>query len=77
MPSMCQTERDLWFSNDPVESIVYKDIPLDDGVVVCTEYTNNYWYFMTMNAPYAGNHPVSGTRQFAYGQNPMVPTTLL
>lgn len=74
---MCQTERDLWFSNDPIGSIVYKDIPLDDGVLVCTEYTNNYWYLMTMNAPYAGNHPVSGTRQFAYGQNPMVPTTLL
>ena len=24
---------------------------------------------MTMNAPYAGNHPVSGTRQFGYETN--------
>src|SRR5690606_18569798 len=67
---MCQTETDLWFSNNPLGSIIYIDIPGDDGVVVCTEYTNNYWYFMTMNAPYAGNHPVSGTRQFGYEQNP-------
>lgn len=67
--SMCQTETDLWNSNNPSGSIIYIDIPLDDGVVVCTEYTSNYWYFMTMNAPYAGNHPVSGTRQFGYEQN--------
>jgi hypothetical protein len=67
--SMCQTETDLWNSNNPLGSIIYIDIPFDDGVVVCTEYTNSYWYFMTMNAPYAGNHPVSGTRQFGYEQN--------
>lgn len=67
--SMCQTETDLWNSNDPLGSIIYIDITGDDGVVVCTEYTNSYWYFMTMNAPYAGNHPVSGTRKFGYEQN--------
>lgn len=67
--SMCQTETDLWNSNNPLGSVIYIDIPLDDGVVVCTEYTSSYWYFMTMNAPYAGNHPVSGTRQFGYEQN--------
>lgn len=67
--SMCQTETDLWNSNNPLGSIIYIDITGDDGVVVCTEYTNSYWYFMTMNAPYAGNHPVSGTRQFGYELN--------
>ena len=70
IPSMCTTETELWESDDPLGSIIYIDIPIDEGVVVCTEYTNSYWYFMTMNAPYAGNHPVSGTRQFAYVQNP-------
>ncbi|WP_179343270.1 hypothetical protein [Winogradskyella ursingii] len=69
IPSMCQTETDLWNSNNPLGSIIYIDIPIDEGVVVCTEYTNSYWYFMTMNAPYAGNHPVSGTRQFGYELN--------
>ena len=67
--SMCDTETELWDSEDPLGSIIYIDIPLDDGVVVCSEYYNNYWYFMTMNAPYAGNHPVSGTRQFGYELN--------
>ena len=68
-PSVCQTETDLWNSGNPLGSIIYIDIPEDDGVVVCSKYTNSYWYFMTMNAPYAGNHPVSGTRQFGYEQN--------
>ena len=69
IPTMCQTETDLWNSNNPLGAIIYIDIPADDGVVVCTEYTDSYWYFMTMNAPYAGNHPVSGTRQFGYEPN--------
>lgn len=67
--SMCQTETDLWTSSNPVGSIIYIDIIGDDGVVVCTEYANDYWYFMTMNAPYARSHPVSGTRQFGYETN--------
>jgi len=67
--SMCQQETDLWNSNDPTGAIVYLNIPTDPGVVICSEYESNYWYFMTMNAPYAGNHPVSGTRQFGYEVN--------
>jgi hypothetical protein len=67
--SMCETETNLWNSEDPLSSIIYIDIPLDDGVVICSEYNSAYWYFMTMNAPYAGNHPVSGTRQFGYEEN--------
>ena len=68
-PSICQQETNLWNSSNPLGAIIYLDIPGDDGVVVCSEYTSSYWYFMTMNAPYAGNHPVSGTRQFGYEQN--------
>ncbi|MBX2965137.1 MAG: hypothetical protein KF845_03260 [Cyclobacteriaceae bacterium] len=30
------------------------------------EYNSSYWYFMTLEAPGAGNHPVSGTRQFGF-----------
>ena len=62
-------ETNLWNSVNPLGSIIYINIPVDDGVVVCTEYETDYWYFMTMNAPYAGNHPVSGTRQFGYESN--------
>lgn len=66
---LCVPESNLWISNDPTGAIIYIDIPGDDGVVICSEYQNDYWYFMTMNAPFAGNHPVSGTREFGYEIN--------
>tara|TARA_B110000503_G_scaffold128217_1_gene198882 strand:- start:501 stop:2321 length:1821 start_codon:yes stop_codon:yes gene_type:complete len=68
--SICTQETTLWDSSDPTGALIYIDIPFDDGVVICSEYSNDYWYFMTMNAPYAGNHPVSGARQFGYELNP-------
>jgi hypothetical protein len=68
-PALCTQETTLWNSSDPTGAILYIDIPLDDGVVVCSEYTTSYWYFMTLEAPGAGNHPVSGTRQFGFESN--------
>jgi hypothetical protein len=70
IPSICTQETNLWNSNDPTGALVYIDIPGDDGVVVCSEYTPSYWYFMTLEAPGAGNHPVSGTRQFGFEAKP-------
>jgi hypothetical protein len=67
--ALCVQETALWNSNNPTGAIVYIDIPGDDGVVVCSEYTSSYWYFMTIEAPGAGNHPVSGTRQFGFEPN--------
>jgi hypothetical protein len=64
--SLCTQETALWNSNNPTGAIVYIDIPGDDGAVICSEYTPSYWYFMTLEAPGAGNHPVSGTRQFGF-----------
>ena len=64
--SICDQETSLWNSTNPVGAIIYIDIPVDDGVVVCSEYNSSYWYFMTLEAPGAGNHPVSGTRQFGF-----------
>lgn len=57
---------ELWTSNDPTCAIVYIDIPEDDGAVICSEYQSDYWGFMTLEASGAGNHPVSGTRQFGF-----------
>jgi len=67
--AICQQETDLWNSNNPLGSIIKLDIPINDGVVVCAEYTNEYWRFMTMEAPFDNSHPVSGTRQFGIEQN--------
>jgi len=68
-PAFCTQETALWNSANPTEAIIYIDIPGDDGVVVCSEYTSSYWYFMTLEAPGAGNHPVGGTRQFGFEAN--------
>ena len=67
---LCDQETELWNSNDPTGAIIYIDIPFDDGVVICSEYASDYWHFITLEAPGAGNHPVSGTRQFGFEQNP-------
>ncbi len=67
--TLCTQETELWNSDDPTGAIIYIDIPVDDGVVICSEYTSSYWYFMTLEAPGAGNHPVSGTRQFGFETN--------
>ncbi len=77
--AICQQETDLWNSNNPLGAIVKLDISLynglggnilsNDGVVVCAGYQTDYWRFMTMEAPYDGNHPVTGTRQFGIEQN--------
>lgn len=67
--SLCPQETNLWNSSDPTGALVYIDIPGDDGAVICSEFQNDYWRFKTLNAPGAGNHPVSGTREFGYEQN--------
>ena len=67
--SMCENETTLWNSTNPLGAIQYIDIFGDDGVVIVSEYSTNYWFFSTLNAPWAGNHPVSGVRQFGYEIN--------
>lgn len=69
--SICQQETLLWNSNNPLGAIVKLDIPaMNDGVVVCADYNNDYWRFMTLEAPWDWSHPVSGTREFGIEQNP-------
>jgi len=67
--AICTQETNLWNSSNPMGAIVKLDIPINDGVVVCAEYTSDYWRFMTMEAPFDNSHPVSGTRQFGIEQN--------
>ncbi len=77
--AICQQEIDLWNSSDPLGAVIKLDIDIsslpitnwlgNDGVVVCSEYTNTNWYFMTMEAPWDSSHPVTGTRQFGYEIN--------
>ena len=78
--AICQQEINLWNSSNPLGAIIKLDISVfpnsligniigNDGVVVLAENTPNYWRFMTMEAPYDSEHPVTGTRQFGIEQN--------
>ena len=77
--AICQQETNLWNSSNPLGAIIKLDISLNviiggntlgnDGVVISAENTANYWRFMTMEAPYDSEHPVTGTRQFGIEQN--------
>jgi len=77
--AICQQETNLWNSSNPLGAIIKLDISLyngpggnilaNDGIVISAENTANYWRFMTMEAPYDSEHPVTGTRQFGIEQN--------
>jgi hypothetical protein len=61
-------------SMNPVDLIA--PVIAERGLVYCTEYVSNpgfdhHWNFSTMTGPNpAGNHPVSGTRQFGMRKAP-------
>ncbi len=61
-------ESQLWQSSNPLETVIGIDIPFDDGAVICSEYSYDLWRFSTLEAPWFGNHPVSGNREFGYNK---------
>ncbi|WP_147474510.1 hypothetical protein [Chryseobacterium nematophagum] len=58
----------LWFSNNPLGSLMHIEIPGDNGTVICSGYNVQAWVFTTVQAPFNldGMHPVSGNRLFGY-----------
>lgn len=63
-------EANLWGSSNPLGSIIHIEIPYDDGSVICSDYSSSQWKFSTIFAPADTYHPVSGTREFGFEQNP-------
>jgi hypothetical protein len=70
-----------WLSNDPVGSLFSIFIPIvtgilssvsprTDGTVVCSQYSPDRWLFSTCASFIDGNHPVAGTREFGYREDP-------
>jgi hypothetical protein len=43
---------------------------IDDGSVICSDYTGNSWTFSTIKCPADFQHPVAGNRRFAIEQLP-------
>jgi hypothetical protein len=59
----------IWNSNNPVTSILHIEIPGNEGSVICSDKTSYRWRFSTIKAPWDGDHPVSGTREFGFETN--------
>lgn len=64
----------LWFSDNPLGTLIHITIPGDNGTVICSGVSTNTWVFSTVEAPkgwsYDGIHPVAGNRFFSYYTNP-------
>ncbi len=58
----------IWNSSNPVGAVLSIAIPVDQGSVICSQYSPGYqsasWTFSTIHDPYNNNHPVSGNRTF-------------
>lgn len=71
--TMIQGE-DIRWANHEIGSIVSITIPVDNGSVILSDYSNAaydaHWTFSTLYDPYNGSHPVSGTRTFGISYMP-------
>ena len=65
------SDQTIWVSNNPLGAIVKIDIPGDNGVVACTDFSSCCWIFSTVKDHFIGSgyHPVSGNRQFGIAEN--------
>ena len=63
-----------WQSSNPLGAVLHIDmLGFDDGAIVVSEQTSDHWNFTTITVPEitgAGVHPVSGTRQIGFYQDP-------
>lgn len=62
-------EAAAWNSHDPIGAIIHIEIPFDEGSVIVSDHSSTSWTFSTISAPFDGNHPVSGNREFGFTQN--------
>jgi hypothetical protein len=65
----------LWHGTPPMASIIQIDMYneygyIDDGSVICSDYTGDSWTFSTIKCPADFQHPVAGNRRFAIEQLP-------
>jgi hypothetical protein len=60
-----------WLSSDPIDTVVFINIPgPDDASVICTESDDYLWRFCTITAERTGTHPVSGVREWGIEKGP-------
>ncbi|MDX8554659.1 hypothetical protein MK851_13635 [Tenacibaculum sp. 1B UA] len=72
------TDATIWNSANPLTAIIgidaSSDIPFgdaisDDGAIMISAYTSQYWIGSTIQTPFSGTQPFSGNRQWGYLTN--------
>ena len=73
-----QQDINIWNSTDPLSAIIkisawgdviFSDLVSDDGAIMISEYTSNYWIGSTVETFLTGTQPFSGNRQWGYITN--------
>ncbi len=68
----------LWISNEPVTAIfqiyahadaLFIGLTADDGAIMISEFTPNFWIGSTITTANTGTQPFSGNRQWGYHTN--------
>ncbi|WP_430409315.1 hypothetical protein [Kordia sp.] len=62
-------DTDLWNSNNPMTALLTLDIPVDEGTVIVSDYSDSNFTVITLETPWDSEHPVSGVRDFGFTQN--------
>ncbi|QHI37095.1 hypothetical protein IMCC3317_24730 [Kordia antarctica] len=61
-------DTDLWNSDDPLTALLTIAIPIDEGTVIVSDYSDSNFTVITLRTPWDGTHPVSGVRDFGFTQ---------
>ena len=61
-------DTDLWNSNNPLTALLTLDIPIDEGTVIVSDYSDSNFTVITLETPWDSEHPVSGVRDFGFTQ---------
>jgi hypothetical protein len=61
-------DTNLWNSNNPLTVLLTLDIPIDEGTVMVSDYSDSNFTVITLETPWDSEHPVSGVRDFGFTQ---------
>lgn len=73
-----QADATIWNSNNPLTTIiaidawgdvVFSELISDDGAIMISSYTNQYWIGSTIQTAYTSSQPFSGNRQWGFNTN--------
>jgi len=73
-----QNDINIWNSTNPLaaifkidagSSVTFGSLISDDGAIIISKYSTNYWIGSTIQTPFSNSQPFSGNRQWGYIRN--------